>query len=125
MNNIWHHRTEVYLKKFLLLVVLFLNSCTNNAKVDLQMFTFDNPDIAALDAEDVVMIMVRAGFSDEQIIQYGTDLRNKLSSSGAAQIHIKEKVEAILAVNSDCVYVSSKTKGNFIYNYKEKGFLQN
>ena len=125
MEKIQYNRTSLNLITLFSMFVFFIAGCSNNAKVDLKMFTLDNPDVAALDAEDIVTILIRAGFSDEQIIQYGTDLRNKLSSSGAAQIHIKEKVEAILAVNSDCVYVSSRARGNFIYNYKEKGFLQN
>ncbi|GAF75906.1 unnamed protein product, partial [marine sediment metagenome] len=36
----------------------------------------NNQQVAALDTDDVVRIMQRAGFSDQQILDLGTDLRN-------------------------------------------------
>jgi hypothetical protein len=63
--------------------------------------------------------MRRAGFSDRQILEYGTDLRNGLAESGAVQIKIGKKVEAVFAVNlseSNCVYISTRLRGNFIYD---------
>ena len=79
-----------------------------------------NRDVAALNAEDIVRVMLRAGFSDEQIIELGTDLRNELARAGAAQISVEDKVEGIFAVDSDFVYVSSRLVGSFIYDLKRR-----
>ena len=73
-----------------------------------QVTPVSNRDVAALSAEDIVRVMLRAGFPDEQILELGTDLRNGLARSGAAQISIEDKVEGIFAVDSDFVYVSSR-----------------
>jgi hypothetical protein len=84
-----------------------------------------NRHVLALDADDVVQIMRRAGFSDSQILEYGTDLRNGLAESGAVQIKIGRKVEAVFAVNlndGNCVYISTRLRGNFIYNV-DSGWL--
>jgi len=75
--------------------------------------------VLALSPEDVVAVMRRAGFSDKQILEYGTDLRNGLAESGAVQIKIGKKIEVVFAVNlndGDCVYISTRLRGNFIYN---------
>jgi len=78
-----------------------------------------NRHVLALSPDEVVDVMRRAGFSDSQILEYGTDLRNGLAESGAVQIKIGNKVEAVFAVNlseGNCVYISTRLRGNFIYN---------
>jgi hypothetical protein len=78
-----------------------------------------NRNVLALTADDIVQVMRRAGFSDRQIMEYGTDIRNGLAESGAVQIKINNKVEAVFAINrenGDCVYTSTRLRGNFIYN---------
>jgi len=62
--------------------------------------------------------MRRAGFSDMQILQFGTEVRNALSQSGAAQIKVRRKVEAVFAIKGDSVYITTRLRGNFIYNVK-------
>jgi hypothetical protein len=102
---------------FLLVVLLlFFNIITGCASIKSRVIPVGNPEVAALSAEDIARVMLRAGFTDEQILELGTDLRNELSQSGAAQIYIDGKVEAIFAVSSKCIYVSSRTKGSFVYD---------
>jgi hypothetical protein len=62
--------------------------------------------------------MRQAGFSDNQILEHGTDLHNALSREGAAQIRIRKNPEAVFAINGDAVYISTRLRGNFIYNVK-------
>jgi hypothetical protein len=62
--------------------------------------------------------MRRAGFSDSHILEYGTDLHDALSQEGAAQIKIRRNLEAVFAINGDAVYISTRLRGNFIYNVK-------
>jgi hypothetical protein len=85
-----------------------------------QVIPVSNREVAALSAEDIVRVMLRAGFSDEQILELGTDLRNELARSGAAQIDVGDKVEAIFAIDGDYVYVSSRLRGSFIYDIEQK-----
>ena len=85
-----------------------------------KIVSVDNREVAALSAEDIVRVMLRGGFTNEQILELGTELRNKLAFSGAAQINEGDKVQAILAVNNGYVYVSSRQRGSFIYDLRKK-----
>ena len=84
----------------------------------IQVIPVSNREVLALNSDDVVQIMRRAGFSDNQIMQYGTDIRNGLAQSGAVEIRINKKVEAVFAVNGDSIYISTRLRGNFIYNMR-------
>jgi hypothetical protein len=91
----------------------------------IRVVALSNRDVLALNPNDVVEVMRRSGFSDSQILEYGTDLRNGLAESGAVQVKIGKKVEAVFAVNlneGDCVFISTRLRGNFIYNV-DSGWL--
>jgi hypothetical protein len=83
-----------------------------------QVAALGNQQAAALDADDVVRIMRRAGFNDQQILELGTDLRNALASTGAAQIRVGRSVEAIFAADEQTVCGSSRQRGPFVYDLK-------
>jgi hypothetical protein len=87
-----------------------------------QIVPVANHDLAGLNAHDIVQVMRRAGFSDKQILEEGTDLRNALSSSGAATVRLDKKVEAIFAVDGDYVHVTSRQRGSFTYDLKGQEF---
>lgn len=97
--------------------LLGMGGCAHNRA---QVIPVSNREVAALSAEDIVRVMLRAGFSDEQILELGTELRNELGLSGATQINVGDKVEAIFAVDGDYVYVSSRLRGSFIYDLRKK-----
>lgn len=78
--------------------------------------------VIALSSDDIVRVMRRAGFSDEQIIDLGTDVRNALASTGASQVRVGKKVEAIFAVDGDCLHGTSRLRGSFIYDMKTSRF---
>ncbi len=80
-----------------------------------------NRDVVILTADDVVSVMRQLGFSDDQILDVGTDVRNILATSGSVQIRVGNKVEAILAVRGHYLHVSSRQQGNFIYNVETGG----
>ncbi|MEX0655610.1 MAG: hypothetical protein WD534_14080 [Phycisphaeraceae bacterium] len=71
---------------------------------------------AALDAPQVVRIMRYAGFSDEQILDLGTDVRNAVAQAGGANIRIGERTEALLAVEGQTLHVSSRSGGTQLIN---------
>jgi len=83
-----------------------------------QVIPVSSRDVAALSADDIARVMLRTGFSHEQILELGTDLRNGLSSFGTSQIMIEDRIQAIFAVEGDCVYVTAYKRGSFIYDMK-------
>jgi hypothetical protein len=102
----------------LALVALGIGGCGSRS-TGIRLIPLSNRSVLALNPDDVVEIMRRAGFSDNQILEYGTDLRNGLAESGAVQIKIGKKVEAVFAINlseGNCVYISTRLRGNFIYD---------
>lgn len=103
-----------------LLVLLALGSvgCMRRS-TGIQIIPLSNRSVLDLSPNDVVEVMRRAGFSDKQILEYGTELRNGLAESGAVQIKIGKKVEAVFAINltdGNYVYISTRLRGNFIYD---------
>lgn len=105
----------------LVLLALLALGVVGCGHTGIQVIPLSNRHILALSADDVVQVMRGAGFSDRQIMAYGTDLRNGLAQYGAVQIKVNNKLEAVFAINldrGDCVYISTRLRGNFIYNLK-------
>jgi len=86
------------------------------SKKGFEVIPVSNRNILDLSADDVVQVMRRAGFSDNQIYELGTDVHDGMFMSGAVQIKLKGKVEAVFAANGDDVYIGTRLRGNFIYN---------
>ena len=106
----------------LVLQVLLALGVVGCAQTGIQVIPLSNRNVLVLSADDVVQVMRRAGFSDRQILEYGPELRNGLAESGAVQFKINNKLEAVFAINrdqGDCVYISTRLRGNFIYNVDE------
>lgn len=105
---------------FMLLALLALGAvgCTRNS-TGIRVIPLSNRSVLALSPDDVIEVMRRAGFSNKQILEHGTNLRNGLAESGAVQIKIGKKVEAVFAINlneGNYVYISTRLRGNFIFN---------
>jgi len=101
------------------LLAFGLVGCSRSTSSGIRLVPMSNRHVLALSPDDVVAVMRRAGFSDKQILEYGTDLRNGLAESGAVQVKIGRKVEVVFAVNlnnGNCVYISTRLRGNFIYD---------
>ncbi len=91
-------------------------SCARNRGLEVLPLRYE--DVLTLSSDDIVRVMRQAGFSDNQILEHGTDLHSALAYSGAAQIKVKKNLEAVFAINGDAVYISARLRGNFIYNVK-------
>jgi hypothetical protein len=104
-----------------LTALLFVAGC---AQSGFRIKPLSNHDTAHLDLKDIIGLMLQAGFSDDQIHLYGSELRDVLAKSGAARIYINNVEEATFYVDYDCVYVSSKSQGMFIY-YLNKELFDN
>ena len=113
-------RCNLNFQKVIILLMLSLLSmsiigCTHSAS-GIQVVPISSQYVLNLTANDVVEVMRRAGFSDMQIWEHGTALREGLARSGAVQVRINGRVEAIFAINGSDVYISTGTRGYFIYN---------
>ncbi len=106
----------ICISSLLMLLALGLGGCVGNR--GFEIFPLNNQNVLTLSSDDIVRVMRRAGFSDNQILQHGENLHNALAQYGAAQIKIRRRLEAVFAINGDAVYISSRVTGNSIYNTK-------
>ena len=105
----------------LLLLVVAVTGCEKQK--DFHVVPLPNKHVLALSSDDIVQIMSRAGFTQEQIVEIGPQLRSGLLNAGAVQVRVGDYVEAIFAVQGDSVYISTRLRGTFIYNIK-RGWVQ-
>ena len=101
-----------------LLLALLAFGVVSCAPRGLDIIPLKNRNVLTLSTDDIVRVMRQAGFSDNQILEHGTYLHDTLAYSGAAQIKIRKRLEAVFAINGDAVYISTRLRGNFIYNVK-------
>ena len=101
-----------------LLLALLAFGVVSCAQRGFEVIPLNHQEVLTLSSDDIVRVMRRAGFYDNQILEYGTDLHDALSRSGAAQIKISKRLQAVFAINGDSVYISTRLRGNFIYNVK-------
>ena len=102
-----------------LVLALVLPGLSGCSRAKPRLSAIPNDQVAALQAADVCRIMQDAGFGEPQILDLGADLRNALSSHGAAQIQVGSRTEAILAVHLPYVHVSSRVRGTFVYDLEK------
>jgi uncharacterized protein YceK len=70
----------------------------------------DPTSVAALDLAEA---MLQAGFTPEQIIEDGPAIRDALALSGGAQVRYDHVAQALFAVHSQQLYVTSRDRGTF------------
>jgi hypothetical protein len=89
---------------------------------ELRIVAKSNREVARLSPDDIVCIMQRVGFSDDQILDLGTDLHNALLLSGGAEVYYGKGLEMIFAVNNQQVQIQSRSRGTFVYDIAKKRF---
>lgn len=93
-------------------------------KEGLQIVARSNREVARrMSADDIVRIMQRVGFSDEQIVDLGTDLYNALRRSGAADVYNGRTHEMIFAINNQQVQIQCRSRGTFFYDLAKGRFV--
>ena len=65
-------------------------------------------------AQDLAAVMVQAGFTGSEILEYGPQVRNAIGSAGGAQINKDKFARAIFTVQDGNLYVSSRDGGTFL-----------
>lgn len=69
-----------------------------------------------LSGDDIVAIMRQAGFTNEQILEHGTAVRDGLAQSGAVFMKIGKKTEAMFVIKGENIHISTLSRGYFVYN---------
>ncbi len=77
---------------------------------------FPNAQVVALEPSQVVTLMRRAGFSSDDILRAGLELRNALAAQGSARVLMDDHTEAIFVVHEHYVHVASRKFGSFMYD---------
>ena len=102
---------------------IFNRKSAKDRRLELQITAIPNNSAVDLSPRDVVSLMRASGFVDKQIYEYGPDFRQALLEFGGAQIAIGEgQVEAMYKVQGDLVWVTTMTRGNFVYDVKAGQF---
>ena len=80
-------------------------------------------EVVRLSPDDMVRIMQRVGFSDDQILELGTDLYNALLLSGAAEVIYGKRTEMLFVVSNRQVQIQSHSRGTFVYDVLMQQFV--
>ena len=100
----------------LLLLTFGLGSCAIRRGVIQVIPKSSSGGVFDLSSDDVVTIMRQAGFSNEQILEHGTAVRDGLAQSGAVLIKVDRKIEAIFVISGEDINISTLSRGLFVYN---------
>jgi hypothetical protein len=95
---------------------------SDGSLAQLRVVPRENRDQADLSAEDILRVMERVGFSDEQILMLGPDLHRALQTAGAAEIRLGKKTEMAFGINGERLFITSSTRGTFVYNISSGRF---
>jgi hypothetical protein len=77
-------------------------------------------DAADVPAMVLASAMLRAGFTEQQVLDQGPGVREALATSGGAQVRDEESILALFSVQSDLLYVSSRERGTFTMRIEGK-----
>ena len=74
-------------------------------------------------ADDIVTMMAKIGFPEDQILTLGENLRNALATQGGAEVRRGKEVGAIFAAyQNDTVFISTRRGGTYIYDLRNGRF---
>ncbi|UCF17355.1 MAG: hypothetical protein JSW59_07800, partial [Phycisphaerales bacterium] len=95
MKSIAHNsKTGGVMIAAMMLTVLTLSVAGCGSRITgIQILPMGNRDVIELTAADVVQVMRAAGFSDMQIYEHGTALRDGIAQRGAVQVKIDDTIE--------------------------------
>ena len=107
------HKSISFVAIVSLLLLITLGGCLRSG---IHVVPVPNQYVLSLNADEIVQILRASGFTDSQIEKYGWSVREGLARSGAVRILIDKVVEAGFAVRGDDIYISTRSRGYFIYN---------
>lgn len=71
-------------------------------------------EAADVPADVLAEALLRAGLTRERILTEGPSIRNKLATTGGAQVRDDKLVSALLAVHDGKLMVTSRERGTFV-----------
>ncbi len=89
----------------------------------LRIVAVSNREVARLSPQDVIRVMQRVGFSNDQIVELGPDLHQALLLSGGAELFCGKRLEMLFAVNNQQIQIQSRTRGTFVYDVVMQRFI--
>lgn len=102
----------------LVLTLLVLVGCdqmdTNVARVDARVQPISVGEPYVISAMDLAAAMLQAGFTREEILELGPKVQVALAASGGVQINEGRAARAILSVQDNQLFISSRATGTFI-----------
>lgn len=96
-----------------MLLALSLSGCVRSG---IRIVPVAANEVLELSADDIVLIMQKVGFTNDQILDYGPAIQEALKTRGSAKVLIDGQVEIILSIKQGDVYIGSLSRGLFIYN---------
>ncbi|MEN6334576.1 MAG: hypothetical protein ABFE01_09960 [Phycisphaerales bacterium] len=78
--------------------------------------------VATLSPDDIVRIMQRVGFADEQIMELGTPLHNAIRFEGAAVVYYKKEALAMFVADGDYIKIRTRS-GSLTYEVSKGQFV--
>ena len=113
---------------FIFMLALGIAGCASStasktSSEELRLTPLNNKSTIMLGADDIVKMMRQVGFTDAQILELGSRMHDGLLLSGAVQLEIGDKVEAIFAVNENYIYIATRMRGTFIYDVKNNRII--
>ena len=110
----------VYTSVIAVLLMLSLSGCAGSG---IRIVAVPNQEVITLNPDEVVQIMLKVGFSGDQIEQYAWEVWDGLARSGEVRVIINDSVEAAFAVRNSRIYISSRSRGYFVFDVNEGTFL--
>ena len=98
----------------LILMVFSLTGCIRQRGI--QVLPYNNGYTLNLSPNAIVEVMRQAGFTTQQIIEHGEALHNEIAEVGGAKVVIDGNVEATFIANGNDLFITTMTRGLFIYN---------
>jgi hypothetical protein len=127
--DIKNQKSKIKLLIFALLLALEVVGCgrlftrsNSDNPAALRVVARENKDVADLSADDIVRVLQRLGFSDDLVLSLGPDLHDALATAGAAEIRLGRNTEIALAVNGEHLFITSRTRGTFVYSISNGRF---
>lgn len=106
--------------RMLLLLLAVLDCGCYTLPSALEVTPFDGEQVAEMNADQVVDLMVRAHFGREEILELGVDLRDALALHGGARIRNDKFTAAIFLVQDGAVFVTVREGEDLFFELKDE-----
>ena len=101
-----------------LLIIALLAGCAqgdrNVSRLNAGVTKLAVGDPYPVSARDLAAAMIQAGFTGDEVLEYGPEVRNAIGTAGGAQVNRDKFVMAIFSVQDGTLFVSSRDGSTFL-----------